>query len=181
MKPLTNGDITLKPHDLESAAWLFAMVDRNRDHLKKFFGWVDATQTVADSEQFIQKTIDAYQDNKQIPLQIWYKNNYVGLIDFHGISTKNKLAQIGYWIDADYQGKGIVTQACKLLIQYGFETIGLNRIEVECNVENLKSSAVPKRLGFTFEGIMRQSRELNGRFQDIQLFSLLKSEFSVYE
>jgi ribosomal-protein-serine acetyltransferase len=178
MKPLINGDIILKPHDLQTAPALFAMIDRNRDRLRRFFGWVDSTKEVKDSEIFIQKSIDSFETKKQVPLQIWYQNQFVGLIDFHGISDKNKLAQVGYWIDKNYEGKGIVTQACELLFKYGFEVLGLNRIEVECNVENSRSSAIPKRLGCTKEGVLRQSRELNGGFQDMELWSILKSEYS---
>ena len=177
MKPIINGDLILKPHDLQTAPMLFAMIDRNRDHLKRFFGWVDATKEVKDSEVFIQKSIEAFESKKQVPLQIWYQDKFVGLIDFHGINEKNKLAQVGYWIDKEYEGKGIVSKACELLFKYGFETLGLNRIEIECNVENARSSAIPKRFGFTKEGVLRQARELNGGFQDMELWSLLRSEY----
>jgi ribosomal-protein-serine acetyltransferase len=177
MEPLVNGDVTLKPHDLQTAPALFEMIERNRDHLKRFFGWVDDTKEVKDSETFIQKSIEAFEAKKQVPLQIWYQDHFVGLIDFHGISDKNKLAQVGYWIDKEYEGKGIVTKACELLFKYGFEIIGLNRIEIECNVENSRSSAIPQRLGCTKEGVLRQARELNGGFQDMELWSILKSEY----
>ncbi len=176
------GDVTLvKLVDINDAEALFAMVDRNRDHLKRFFGWVDLTKTVDDSKIYIEKSIQGFADNKQHVFEIQYNDKFVGLVDFHAISEKNKSAQIGYWIDKDYEGKGIITNACKLLIKCGFEELGLNRIEIHCNVENVRSSAVPKRLGFTKEGVLRQSSALYDYFQDMEMWSMLKSEFEKAE
>jgi ribosomal-protein-serine acetyltransferase len=63
------------------------------------------------------------------------------------------------------------------MLDYGFKDLGLNRIEIKCAVENLKSARVPEKLNFTKEGILRQAELLNGKFVDLYLFSLLKNEW----
>ena len=75
------------------------------------------------------------------------------------------------------QGKGIMTQACKRLIQYGFEKMNLHRMEINVVPENLKSLAIPKKLGFYHEGTIRESLFFNNKFYDGEKYSLLKREW----
>lgn len=108
---------------------------------------------------------------------IWFQKKLVGVIGYHYINYQNKKATIGYWLDEETQGKGVMSSACKLVIEYGFETLGLNRVEISCSVGNDKSCAIPERLGFAQEGIVRQSEWLNDRFVDHKYYGLLKSEW----
>ena len=177
MEVLTQGDITLKPLDIKNAEYLFNMVDRNRQHIAVFLGWTERTKNVVDSRKFIEKCLQGFKDGEQITLEIWYKDAFVGLIDFHSISQSNKSAEVGYWIDKDYEGKGIVTNSCKLFFKYGFEKLGFNRIEIRVNTENEKSFQIPKGLGFIKDGVLRQSRVLRDGFQDMEIWSMLRSEY----
>jgi len=179
MKPLIQGDITLNLLDMENAEELFVMVDKNREHLSTFFGWTDKTNSVTDSQKFIEKSLKSFGDKEQLTLEIWYQGNFVGLVDFHNINEENRSAEVGYWIDKEYEGKGIVTNSCKLLFKYGFEELDLNRIEIRCNAENNRSSGVAKRLGFIKDGVLRQARALRGGFQDMEVWSMLKSEWNL--
>jgi ribosomal-protein-serine acetyltransferase len=57
------------------------------------------------------------------------------------------MTSVGYWMSADYQGRGIMTDCCKALLNYGFGALGLNRIEIRARTDNVKSRAIPIRLG----------------------------------
>lgn len=70
-----------------------------------------------------------------------------------------------------------MVKSCKRLITYGFEELGLNRIEIKAAVENLKSQAIPEKLNFKKEGILRQAEFVNEKFLDLTLYSLLKEEY----
>ena len=74
------------------------------------------------------------------------------------------MGEIGYWLSEDLQGKGIVTQSCKALIKLGFEVFNFNRIQIPAAEENYKSRSVSERLGFKFEGIIREREYLYGKF-----------------
>jgi ribosomal-protein-serine acetyltransferase len=70
-----------------------------------------------------------------------------------------------------------VTRACKQIIQVAFEEWGIERAVIQCGVENHRSSAVARRLGFTLEGIARHAQFLNGEFIDLEVYSQLRSEW----
>lgn len=85
---------------------------------------------------------------------------------------------IGYWLGEKYQGKGIMTKACKALIQYCFEELNLERIEIRVATENIKSQAIPERLGFQKEGCLRNAEVLYDQYIDLYVYGLLKKEFN---
>ena len=89
---------------------------------------------------------------------------------------ENKKATIGYWLDKEHQGKGIMTRSVKILINFAFTELGLNRIQINCAPENTKSSSIPKRLGFTKEGITRQAEWIYDHFVDWEQYSLIKAK-----
>ena len=106
-------------------------------------------------------------------------NRLVGMIGFNTIDWTARRSEIGYWIDAEHQKKGLITQGCRTLIDHGFNELDLNRIEIRCATGNNRSRAIPERMGFTCEGIMRQTEWLYDHFEDHCLYALLRSEWSM--
>jgi ribosomal-protein-serine acetyltransferase len=84
---------------------------------------------------------------------------------------------LGYWLGEEYQGKGLVTAACRALVEHAFGELGLNRVVISCATENEKSCAIPERLGFRREGIERQAEWLYDHFVDHVTYSALASEW----
>jgi len=76
----------------------------------------------------------------------------------------------------DLADKGIMTECCRFLVGYGFRTLDLHRIQIPAATENYRSRAIPERLGFRFEGIMRGRENLYGKFVDHAMYALLRSE-----
>ena len=119
-------------------------------------------------------------DGDEIGLQIIFKGEVVGGTGFHSIDRGSKCAEIGYWIAKDATGKGIITKSVKRLIDFAFDEIKLNRIVIKCATENMKSRAVPERLGFTKEGIEREAGWLHTRFVDHVVYSILAREWRTF-
>jgi ribosomal-protein-serine acetyltransferase len=71
-----------------------------------------------------------------------------------------------------------MTSCCRFVVRYGFDTLDLNRIQIAAATENRRSRAIPERLGFKLEGIMRQNENLYGTFVDHAVYSLLRSDLS---
>ena len=174
-----NTDLSLKLRGLSDAKKFFEITNKNRVHLRKWFPWVDATKTVDDTEKYIQHCLNTFKNKKSFDLGIWYKGSWVGSIGFHNIDMKNKNGQIGYWLDKEHEGKGIVTKSTEALINYGFSKLKLNRIEIGCATKNIKSCAIPKRLNLKFEGIRRDGEWLYDHFVDIKIYSVLKKEWKL--
>lgn len=72
---------------------------------------------------------------------------------------------------------GIVTAACRVVIDEGFHNFGLHRIEIRCAVENRRSAAVPRRLGFVEEGVLREAEWLYDHWVDLRVFSMLAHDW----
>lgn len=158
------------------AGALFGLMDRNRDSLGEWFPWVEGTKTVADSEAFIRFQLQSFAQGEGAQFGIWLGGVYVGTTGFGYISQEFRCAEVGYWLGADYRGRGVVTKVCRYLCGYLFGELGLNRIEIRCAETNLKSRAVPERLGFTLEGTLREMGYTRDGWVDQRVYSLLKRE-----
>ncbi|WP_245586420.1 GNAT family N-acetyltransferase [Olivibacter sitiensis] len=114
-------------------------------------------QSIDDFRDYVRISKLLYQQEKEISFVIILNEITVGRIGLHHLNSKNKSASIGYWLAKDAEGKGIVTKSCKLIIAFGFQQLDLERIEVKVAVNNLKSEAIPRRLNFKLEGILRRA------------------------
>ena len=101
-----------------------------------------------------------------------------GVISFHSPNFNNKVAEIGYWITKEYRGKSIGTTAVKVLTNFGFETMGWNRIEAMIDHDNEASKKVVTRAGYEHEGLLRQRViRANGDVIDMDLFAVLQKNW----
>ena len=173
----TSETTTLEPIADHHANSAFELIDNNRDYLRVWLPWVDNMQAVENFQNFIQGAKQRLSAGMEVSFMILNKGKVAGRIGLYYIDQQNKIASIGYWLGEEYQGKGIVTKACKEVIKHGFTELGLNRIEIKCATGNTRSQAIPERLGFTKEGILRQAELVNGQFHDLYLYSLLKQEW----
>jgi len=156
---------------------LFALVDRNRAHLRQWLPWVDGTRQESDTLQFIQAQMEQFASNAGFAAIIWENGQIAGTIGTHQIDWAHRRVELGYSLAAEFQGRGLITDSCRVLLKYLFTEMQLNRIEILCAVGNTKSTAVPKRLGFTYEGTLREAQLLNGQFMDLEVYSMLQREF----
>jgi ribosomal-protein-serine acetyltransferase len=85
---------------------------------------------------------------------------------------------IGYWLGESYQGKGLMTGACRALVDYLFSELRLQRIEIRCATSNARSCAVPQRLGFTKEGVLRQAQAFDDHYLDLEVYGLLAEDWN---
>ncbi|MCB0191975.1 MAG: GNAT family N-acetyltransferase [Anaerolineae bacterium] len=172
-----NDNLELCLLEDKHAQQLFELVDKNRDHLRRWLPWVDSTTSIKHSQAFVESALQQYTSNEGFQTAILHHNNLIGMVGYHTIDWTNRNVEIGYWIAADFQGRGLMTQACRFLVNYAFTTLKLNRVVIRCAVGNSKSAAIPKRLGFTWEGILRQQQQLNGRYVDLVVYSMLAQEW----
>lgn len=174
-----NEGLILKKLETGDSKELFELMDKNRAHLRQWLPWVDSTKTQKDTLAFIESTIKQFSENKSIQCGIWLDEKLVGTIGQHRVVWANKWCSLGYWLGAEFEGRGLMTKSCKTMVDYSFREQNLNCVEIAAAVENKKSQAIPERLGFKREGVLRQRECLYGRFVDHAVYSLLKSEWSV--
>ena len=97
---------------------------------------------------------------------------------FHGVSWVHRSTELGYWLAESAQGRGTMTRAVSTLVDHAFSTWRLNRVAIRAAVDNRRSRAIPERLGFRREGVLRQVERVGGRFVDHVVYAILAEEWS---
>jgi ribosomal-protein-serine acetyltransferase len=160
------------------ARQLTDLTERNREHLRAWLPWVDANRTVEDRKDFIRGALKQFAENTGFQAGLWYEGRLAGVVGYHGIDWPNRSTTLGYWLGEAFEGQGLMTAACRALMDHAFDELGLNRISVACATENKKSCAIPERLGFRLEGVHRQAEwRLYDHFVDHAVYATLASEW----
>lgn len=167
----------LKLLDLTDVEELFALTDRSRNTLREWLPFVDDVKTVKDTERFVKGAMQQYADNNGIQAGIYYEDKLAGVIGYHQINWQHKWTSIGYWLGNEFVGKGLVTNSMKALIEYAFNYLKLNRIEVRVAVGNIRSRTIPKVLGFNEEGRLRDAEWLYDHHVDQVVYGLTAAEW----
>jgi ribosomal-protein-serine acetyltransferase len=160
------------------AAEVFSLVDQEREYLRQWLPWVDATENLDDTLSFIKSSLEQFSSNHGFAAGIWSDGRFAGVIGTHKLDLLNRKGEIGYWLGRSVQGQGIVTAACRAVVTHLLGEMDLNRVEIHCAVGNEKSCAVAQRLGFTEEGLAREAQLLHGTFRDLRRFAMLKREWT---
>lgn len=176
-KYIVDEDIELKLPNVYDAEKFFELIDNSREHLSQWLPWVNSTKNVDTIKSFIDGVQQQYVSNNGFKAIIIYKGNFAGLIGYYDVDWNRKSICIGYWLGENYQGKGIMSKALKVFIDYAFNDMELNKIEIPVAEENFKSRALPKKYGFKEEGIIRDAEWLNDRYVNHVWYGLLKSEW----
>ena len=167
----------LVPLELSDADELFELTDTSRGYLREWLPWLDNIRRVDDTRAFIRAAQAQAAQNNGAQLAIKIDGCIAGVVGHHQIDWRNRLTSLGYWLGEAYQGRGLVTAACRALITHAFEEAHLNRVEVRCAVENLKSRAIPTRLGLREEGLLRDAEWLYDHFVDHVVYATLVNEW----
>ena len=176
-KHIIDKDLELRLISMEDSVEFFNLIDKNRKHLREWLPWVDGTKSVEDTKNFIKSCMNQYANNNGFHAGIWYKDKIVGIVGLHEVNWNHKNTSIGYWLAKGFQGKGIMTKACKAVIEHVFINMGLERVEIRCADKNFKSQAIPERLGLVKEGVCRNIENLYGNYVNHIVYSALKEEW----
>lgn len=169
---------SLRLFEVSDAPALYASINANRHHLSEWLPWVKSTISTMDSKVFIEDTRWKHERSESLVIGIWCEQAIIGCIGLNEIQLVHRKATIGYWLAADQQGKGVITRACHLLIDYAFEELRLNRVEILCAVDNHRSQAVAGRLGFRKEGVLRDYLYLHTTYTDAILYGMLRKDWN---
>ena len=156
---------------------VFQTVVTNRDYLRQWLPWAEVTKSREDTGAFIRNSLRDFGERKSVALGIWVGGIHAGGSGYHDHDWRNMKTEVGYWLAERYQGQGIMTDVVKAILPYAFSELGMNRVEIHCAIENRRSRAIPERLGFTMDGIMRGAHKLYDNYVDLAIYGLLRGEF----
>jgi ribosomal-protein-alanine N-acetyltransferase len=102
---------------------------------------------------------------------------FLGGIGIYRLDRNHRRGEVGFWLRPQERGRGLVSRAVRLLTTWGFETLGLDRMELTTTPDNGPTRALALKLGFTEEGTMRARNFERGRRVDVMMFAVLKDEW----
>ena len=159
------------------AAELFSVVDSNRDYLRKWLPWLDATNSINDETAFISNSLEEYENREGVFYTIRLNGSIIGTISLNWIDWGNKGAGVGYWLSEDQTGNGYVTKSCIRLMEHCFDDLNLHRFVLEAAVENIPSCEIADRIGMRLEGVCKDREWLYDHYVDAKLYAITKPEW----
>lgn len=125
--------------------------------LKQWLSLFQSIPTVEETEILLRNAHIDFLKRESFRYLIYQKetNDFVGTASLHGINWKISKCEIGYWIHTQFSGSGYMTETVSALTNLGFQLFNFRRIEIRCESHNTKSRAIPEKLGFELEGILR--------------------------
>lgn len=157
---------------------LFALVDANRQHLDPWFPWVETARSPHDTRAFIEHGLREFAAGSGFRCGVEEEGEIVGALGLHNVQPKAGSCELGFWLAAEAEGRGLITRAVAGLLPWLFRDLDLKRVEVRALPENRRSRAVAERLGFRQEGVLRRIFERNGSAHDIVVYGLLREEWA---
>jgi len=155
-------------------------VIRNKERLQALEPKRDpAYYTRAGQAKFLSQDVASQQSGASLRLWMMPKGErkVIGSVSFYRILYGSLCScMIGYRIDGDYEGKGLMREALNETVRFAFEEMGLHRIEAGILPHNTRSIALIERCGFKQEGLMRKAMEINGVWEDHVLYAVVKGD-----
>lgn len=173
--------VVVKPVALADAHAMAALIRANLAHLTATLPPVAALVDPDAAREHLAYAMAAAGDGTLYEWHIFADGVLCGSVRVNHIDTANRSAAVGYYIASSHQGRGLATLSVRAVLDWCFNELDMNRMELRCGSDNLPSQSVAKRLGFTWEGMLRQAELLNGIFVDHFVYGLLKGDFQSTE
>lgn len=176
LPPLQTKRLLLRRMGLGDAEDLFSYA--SDPEVTRYVVW-ETHCSLADSLAFLACTEEQYRKKEVSPwgMVLRESGRLIGAIGFIDWLPPHARAEIGYALGRQWWGRGLMSEAARAALRFGFERMQLNRIQARCYLANTASARVMEKVGMTFEGIIREQLYEKGAFRDLKLYSILRREF----
>ncbi|KFZ36570.1 hypothetical protein HR45_15670 [Shewanella mangrovi] len=171
------GPLQLKALHIQDAAAFFEHIEQNRAIYEDTIPFVSRTHSLEQVAALLNANLAKQQCGEALFYTLWHEQQIAGYLLVREIEPQARWAEIGYMLGREWHGKGIMTLACKLLIEHLFTTLAMDKVVICCNDDNKASITMAQRLGFTLEGTLRQYFVVNGVRRNMCSYGLLKHEW----
>lgn len=155
---LESEKLLLRSYASSDAPTLAQALSSNRERLAEEFPARFGSASVEhDAEQFIFRSLQRWKIRRDFYFGIWEKQSrhFAGEIALLEVDWSVPKAAVSYFVTSESEGRGLVTHALRLLLPFSFEVLGLRKLDIRCDVHNLRSQRVAERCGFKIEGVLR--------------------------
>lgn len=162
--PIQTERLLIRPPQLGDGSIINAAVVESYDVLKLIMPWAQTLPDIEDSEEFVRLVAANWilKNNAEpyLPLSIFRLNTmeYIGGTGFHHINWDVPAFETGYWLNVRHQNQGFMTEAVNAIARYAFLELHAKRLEIRCDITNIRSKKIPERLGFHLEATLKKNR-----------------------
>jgi RimJ/RimL family protein N-acetyltransferase len=173
----------IRCYEPSDAPLLKAAIDSSLEHLRPWMPWIRfEPQTVAEKVELLRGFRGQFDLGTNFVYGVFNREEtrQIGGSGFHDRGGAGSL-EIGYWVAAGATGRGIATEVTAVQTRAGFELCGLERVDIQVEPSNERSLAIPRKLGFTQEGVLRRRLEASdgsGARRDSVLFTMVREELA---
>jgi RimJ/RimL family protein N-acetyltransferase len=175
---LTDGPLLIRPLRQEDAGALYEAVRESISEVSLWLPWCHQNYSIEETREFIGSRELASQGGEWYSFGIFEKDGggFLGGVGINFINRTHEMANLGYWVRTAAAGRGVATMATRLAARFGFEELGLHRIEIVAAVGNIASQRVAEKAGAKREGVLRKRLLIHGESLDAMLFSLVPED-----
>ncbi|MDE2048731.1 MAG: GNAT family N-acetyltransferase [Betaproteobacteria bacterium] len=174
---LLGSDVILRPYRAGDGAEFFRTLDRDRADILQWVPWGGRYNTADEAEDYVRRMHAKWVTREALILGIWHRDGtYLGGTGFHGFDWAVPSLEFGYWAGTHARGRGWMTQAIRLLLQFGADVLGAERQWATVDTRNTASIALLERCGCVREAHLRHDcRDPQGQLRDTYLYALTRA------
>ena len=171
---LTDGSLMLRPYQLSDSEPLYQAVRESLPELLPWMPWAHADYSLKESQKWIESCARSWAKGKEYNFVILdaRDGSLLGGCGLNQVKRRARFANLGYWVSSKYTGKGIATTAALLVARFGFNALGLTRIEVGAAATNFASQRVAEKIGAVRQGIQKRKIAFRDKVYDRVVFLL---------
>ncbi|MFI6439674.1 GNAT family N-acetyltransferase [Streptomyces sp. NPDC050759] len=167
----------LRPLEPWHAEEFFAHLERGREFINRYIPFGEDAVDVASARDMLQRYADLRAADNASLHGLWLEGKLLGGVLFLNVDAERANCEVGCWLEPAGTGRGLVTRAMRILLDFAFEQRGMHRVEWMAAVDNHASLNVARRLGMSREGVRRGSFPHHGVRLDLEVWSLLAPEY----
>ncbi|MFB7414484.1 GNAT family N-acetyltransferase [Streptomyces sp. NPDC056121] len=175
--PLGDDGVELRPLEPWNAEEFLAHMNRGREHIGRLVELPDHVTDLVSATAFLQRYADKTAADVGRLYGIWADGTLVGGVMFRLFDTAAGNCEVGCWLEATMVGRGIVTRAIRVLLDWAFDVRGMHRVDWVAGADNTASLNVARRLGMTRDAVLRESYLYRGVRRDEEVWSVLAPDW----
>ena len=173
----SDGTVSIRPYREDDMQPLFDAVHESVAEASAWLPWCDAEYSLEESRTWVSSRAEAWEKGEEYAFVVTDDHgHFLGGPGLNQIRQQDKFGSLGYWVRTSCTGKGVATRAVRLLARFGFEELGLARIEIVAAVGNKASQRVAEKAGAQREGVLRRRLCLHDEYHDAVMYSLIPED-----
>ena len=178
---MSNEVVKIRRYCADDIPLLFEAARESTNEMFAWVSWCHPNYTLEESRSFVLSSETAWNQKTGFGFAVFDVSSslFLGGVGLSQFNRKNNFANLGYWVRSSQTGRGVATAATLLAAEFGFEDLGLNRIEILIAIGNVASRRVAEKAGAKKEGILRSRLLLHNRPQDGVMYSLIVADKNI--